>query len=207
RSINKLFQRGANVIYGRTSQVHVSGHASQEELKLLLSLVKPKYFIPVHGELRHLHSHAALARQQGIPAENIFVVENGTIIEFDKDKAHITERIPGGWVFVDGGSVGDIGPVVLRDREILSQDGFVLAVTHLDGQTGQPIDRPKIITRGFVYVKEHQDLIEKAEAIVLNALQKNGKDPYSNIRKELSELLYDETQRRPMVMPVIIETE
>jgi len=205
RAINNLFQRGARVIYGRHENVHVSGHASQEELKLLLQLVKPKYFIPVHGELRHLHAHAELARNQGIPAENIFVMENGEIIEFDENGARVTERVPGGWVFVDGSGVGDVGPQVLRDREILSQDGFVLAIVHLNKKTGQPIDRPRIITRGFVFVKENFDLIERAEEAVIDALRKNGTDPYTTIRKSLRDLLYSETQRQPMVMPVVLE--
>ena len=205
RAINNLFRRGARVIYGRTDNVHVSGHASQEELKLLLSLVKPKYFIPVHGELRHLYAHAELARQQGLPEENIFVLENGHVVEFDETGARLVDRIPGGWVFVDGRGVGDIGPVVLRDREILSQDGFMLAVVRLNAKTGRLIDRPKIITRGFVYVKENLELIERAEEMVMAALQADGKDPHTTIRTTLSELLYDETHRQPMVLPVVIE--
>jgi len=205
RAVNNLFQRGARVIYGKADHVHVSGHASQEELKLLLSLVKPKYFIPVHGELRHLHSHAELARGQGLPAENIFVLENGEVVEFDEDGARKTGRIPGGWVFVDGSGVGDIGPVVLRDREILSQDGFVLAVVRLDEKTGRLLERPRIITRGFVFVKENMELIERAEEEVIAALRVNGQDPQSSIRKTLSSFLYSETQRQPMVMPVVIE--
>jgi ribonuclease J len=206
RAINKLFSRGARVIYGRSGNVHVSGHASQEELKLLLHLVKPQYFLPVHGELRHLHSHADLARQQGLPDENIFVVENGTVVEFDEQEARIIERVPGGYVFVDGSSVGDIGPQVLRDRELLSQDGFVLSVVHLDRRSRQVVGRPQIITRGFVYVKENLDLIERAEERVLSALSRDGKDPQTTVRKSLTEFLYSETQRRPMVMPVVIET-
>lgn len=206
RAINKLFKRGARVIHGRSGNVHVSGHASQEELKLLLSLVKPRYFIPVHGELRHLHAHAELARQQGLPDENIFVVENGIVVEFDsRQKAQVSERVPGGWVFVDGSGVGDIGPAVLRDREVLSQDGFVLAVVRLNSKTGELIERPRIITRGFVYVKEQMDLIERAEAEVTNALRLDGKDPQKTIRKTLADLLYSETRRQPMVMPVVIE--
>ena len=205
RAINKLFKRGARVIHGRAGNVHVSGHASQEELKLLLSLVKPRYFVPVHGELRQLHAHAELACHQGISPENIFVVENGMVVEFDEDEARLGERVPGGWVFVDGSGVGDIGPAVLRDREILSQDGFVLAIVHLEKQTGQLIERPKIITRGFIYVKEQRDLVERAEEEVIAALHLDGKDPYGTIRKTLAELLYSETQRRPMVMPVVIE--
>jgi ribonuclease J len=205
RAINNLFQRGARVIYGKAHNVHVSGHASQEELKLLLSLVKPKYFIPVHGELRHLHAHAELAHSQGIPDENIFVLENGEIVEFDEDGARLADRIPGGWVFIDGSGVGDVGPVVLRDREILSQDGFVLAVVRLDAKTGRLLDRPRIITRGFVYVKENPELIERAEQEVAAAVRADGQDPYKAIRSALSERLYSETQRQPMVLPVIIE--
>lgn len=205
RAINNLFKQGARVIYGKNDQIHVSGHASQEELKLLLNLVKPKYFIPVHGELRHLHAHAELARRQGIPAEQIFVVENGTVLEFDDEGGRVTDRIPGGWIFVDGAGIGDIGPVVLHDREILSQDGFVLAVVRLDQKTGRLIDRPKIITRGFVYVKENLDLIERAQQEVSAALRLNGHDPQTSIRKALSQLLYSETQRRPMVIPVVME--
>ncbi len=205
RAVNNLFRRGARVVYGRADNVHVSGHASQEELKLLLSLVKPKYFIPVHGELRHLHAHAELARSQGLPAKNIFVLENGAVVEFDEAGAREVERIPGGWVFVDGSGVGDIGPVVLRDREMLSQDGFVLAVVRLDGKSGRLIDRPRIITRGFVYVKENLDLIERAEEEVMAALHLDGNDPQTTIRSTLSELLYNETQRQPMVLPVVIE--
>lgn len=205
RAINNLFRKGARVIYGRGDHVHVSGHASQEELKLLLSLVKPKYFIPVHGELRQLHAHAGLARAQGVPTEHIFVLENGHVVEFDENGARVADRVPGGWVFVDGSGVGDIGPVVMRDREILSQDGFVLAVVRLDEQSGRLIDRPRIITRGFVYVKENLDLIERAEETVMAALQSDGRDPQATIRSALSELLYNETHRQPMVLPVVIE--
>ena len=205
RAVNKLFKRGARVISGKADNVHVSGHASQEELKLLLSLVRPKYFVPVHGELRHLHAHAELARGQGIPAQNIFVVENGAVVEFDESSARVADRVPGGWVFVDGSSVGDIGPIVLRDREILSQDGFVLAVVRLDEKTGQLVGRPQIITRGFVFVKENLDLIERSEEEVIAALRMNGQqDPQITIRKALSELLYSETQRQPMVIPVVM---
>ncbi len=206
RAINKLFKRGARVINGRADNVHVSGHASREELKLLLSLVKPKYFMPVHGELRHLHAHAELARDQGIPEQNIFIAENGMVVEFDENGACVADRVPGGWVFVDGSGVGDIGPAVLRDREVLSQDGFVLTVARLNAKTGQLVGRPQIVTRGFVFVKENLDLIERAEEEIIAALRTNGhQDPQITIRKTLSELLYSETQRQPMVIPVIVE--
>ena len=133
------------------------------------------------------------------------LLENGHVVEFDETGARLVDRIPGGWVFVDGRGVGDIGPVVLRDREILSQDGFMLAVVRLNAKTGRLIDRPKIITRGFVYVKENLELIERAEEMVMAALQADGKDPHTTIRTTLSELLYDETHRQPMVLPVVIE--
>jgi ribonuclease J len=133
------------------------------------------------------------------------VLENGEGVEFDERGARRADRIPGGWVFVDGSGVGDIGPVVLRDRELLSQDGFVLAVARLNQKTGQLVDRPRIITRGFVFVKENLGLIERAEEEVIATLNLNGRDPYTAIRTALSELLYTETQRRPMVLPVIIE--
>lgn len=174
-------------------------------MKLLFNLVKPKYFIPVHGELRHLHAHAELARKQGLPAENIFVVENGHVVEFDDKGGRVTERIPGGWLFVDGSGIGDIGPQVLRDREMLSQDGFVIAVVRLNEKTGELVARPRIITRGFVFVKENMDLIERAEEEIIANLRLDGKDPYATIRTTLADMLYSETRRQPMVMPVVIE--
>ncbi len=204
KAINNLFQRGARVIYGRADNIHVSGHASQEELKLLLNLVKPRYFIPVHGELRHLYAHAELARSQGVPDEHIFMLENGMVVEVSENKARVTDRIPGGWVFVDGASIGDIGPIVLRDREILSQDGFILALVRLDKKTGRLLDTPHIITRGFVFVKENMDLIDRAGEAVTTALRSNGQDPQTAIRKALNQFLYTETQRRPMVIPVLV---
>ncbi|MEM7033967.1 MAG: ribonuclease J [Chloroflexota bacterium] len=203
RAVNRLFQRGANVITGRGSSVHVSGHASQEELKLLLNLVKPQYFIPVHGELQHLHAHSRLAQNQGISAENICVMENGMVAEFDDDKVTITERIPGGYIFVDGHGVGDTGRVVLRDRELLSQNGFVLAVVRLNQEDSQPTTRPEIITRGFIYIRESGELLTQAEDAVMSALP--AKRPYDAVRKALSDFVYKETGRQPMILPVIIE--
>ncbi len=205
KAINSLFRRGARVIYGRGDNVHVSGHASQEELKLMLNLMKPRYFVPVHGELRHLHAHAELARGQGIPADHVFVVENGTVLEFEAGSGRVAGRLPGGWVFVDGSGVGDVGPIVLRDREVLSQDGFVLAVVRLNKKTGRLSARPHIITRGFVFVKDNMNLIERAEEEVIAALQADGRDPQATVRSSLSELLYSETRRQPMVLPVVIE--
>ncbi len=202
RAVNRLFQRGANVVVGGRENVHVSGHASQEELKLLLNLIKPKFFLPVHGELQHLHAHARLARGQGFPNENIAIVENGMVVEIDKTMK-VTERIPGGYLFVDGNRVGDVGPVVLRDREILSQNGFVLAVVHVSRQDGQVTSRPEIITRGFIYIRESGDLLTRAEKVVMDALP--AKKPHDAVRKALSDFVERETGRQPMVLPVIIE--
>ncbi len=203
RAINRLFQRGAKVVSGRGSNVHVSGHASQEELKLLLHLLKPKFFLPVHGELQHLHAHADLAVGQGIPEENITIMENGMVAEVTPKTFTVTERIPGGYVFVDGKNIGDVGRVVLRDREMLSQNGFILAVVRINREDGQPTSRPEIISRGFIYIRESGDLISRAEEVVIKALP--AKKPYDAVRKALSDFVDKETGRQPMVLPVIIE--
>ncbi len=207
RVINKLIQRGAEVIYPPLAQVHVSGHASQEEQKLLLALTRPRYFVPIHGELRHLHAHARTARALGIPAENIFVVENGTVIEFEDGVGRIGERVPGGYVFVDGSGVGDIGPAVLRDREILARDGFVIAVVPVDRDTGTLIGQPELVSRGFVYLRGSNELLDEAARRVVKALNGNGHRPArsieSTVKDVLSKFLYDETHRRPMILPVI----
>jgi ribonuclease J len=208
RTINRLFQQGANVVYEKIAPVHVSGHANQEDQKLLIHLIKPEYFVPIHGELRHLTQHARIAQEMGVPAANTMVVENGYILEFDGEGGRIGERIPGGYVFVDGSGVGDIGPVVMRDREILASAGFVVAVIKLDGKTGQPAGRPEIVSRGFVYVRESAELIERAEDKILEVIEKSdgGRAAMSDkVRDELGKLLYDETKRRPMIFPVIME--
>ncbi len=209
RTINKLFQRGAQVIYDPIAQVHVSGHASQEEQKLLINLVRPKYFIPVHGELRHLKQHALLAEQVGVPRENIAVVENGTVLCFDHDgKMTIGDRVPGGYVFVDGAGVGDVGPAVMRDRETLARDGFVLVNMKVDRNTRQVIGEPEIITRGFVYLKEAEELMTSARETVRRTIAQN---PLANGRMQdlvqdaLSKMFYNETKRRPMVFAFISE--
>ena len=208
RTINRLFQRGADVVYEKIAPVHVSGHASQEDQKLLISLIKPKYFVPIHGELRHLTLHARIAQELGIPASNTLVVENGYILEFDRESGRIGERIPGGYVFVDGALVGDVGPMVMRDREILARDGFVIAVIRLSKKTGEPIGRPEIITRGFVFVPDAQELIGDAQDRILRVLAKGagGRVAIGNrVRDELAKFLYSETKRRPMIIPVVIE--
>jgi ribonuclease J len=207
RIINRLFQKGANVLYDPIARVHVSGHACQEEQKLLMSLVKPKYFIPIHGELRMLNAHARLAQQIGIAKENIFVVENGTPIQFEDGEAMQLERLPGGYVFVDGSGVGDIGPVVLRDRESLARDGFVLVVLRRDAE-GVLAETPEIITRGFVYLKESEEMIEKLSAKLTETL-KDVDLSVSDIAlrdkatEAMNKLIYTETKRRPMIFAVV----
>ena len=206
RIINRLFQKGANVLYTPIAKVHVSGHACQEEQKLLMSLMRPKYFIPIHGELRQLKAHAQLAYDIGIPRENVFTVENGTPIEFTDGEARQLERIPGGYVFVDGSGVGDIGPVVLRDREVLARDGFVLLVLRR-GETGRLSERPEIITRGFVYMKESEELIKSLSQSLGDQLKDFDASSDTALKDKavelLNKLIYTETKRRPMVVPVV----
>ncbi len=207
RIINRLFQKGANVLYDPIAKVHVSGHACQEEQKLLMSLVKPKFFVPIHGEVRQLKAHAKLARSIGIPAENIFPVENGTPIEFADGEATVLERMPGGYVFVDGSSVGDIGPVVLRDRESLARDGFVMLVIRRD-EEGKLYENPEIITRGFVYMKESEELIKQLSEQLAKTLHEmnNGMSDQQVKDKSveaMNKLIYSETKRRPMTFAVV----
>jgi ribonuclease J len=200
RTINRLFQRGAEVIYDSIAPVHVSGHAGQEEMKLLLQLVKPQYMIPIHGELRHLKQHAALAREIGIPADNIAVVENGTPIEFKDGKMSVTERVPGGYVFVDGTGVGDIGPSVMREREALARDGFVLVHLVLDCERTRLIQDPEIITKGFVFVRDSESMIEQATEHVRQSVADGDLDRIEkDLQDELSRFFYNETRRRPMI--------
>jgi ribonuclease J len=206
RIINRLFQKGANVVYAPLARVHVSGHASQEEQKLLISLIRPKYFIPVHGEMRMLKAHARLATDLGLPVENVFVVENGVPIEFANGEARQLERTPGGYVYVDGSGVGDIGPTVLRDREVLSRDGFILLVLRRD-HDGR-LSEPEIITRGFVYMKGAETLMKAMSSVVADALKNVNGSAGDNAVKDkaaeaLSKFVYAETRRRPMIIPVM----
>jgi len=198
RTINRLFRRGAKVIYENVAPVHVSGHASQEEMKLLLHLVKPKYFIPIHGELRHLKQHAEIARQVGIPDENIAVIENGHVVEFQDAQMRISERVPGGYVFVDGSGVGDIGPSVVREREALARDGFVLVNLTLDQDTCNLLEEPEIITRGFIYARDSEDLIVETRKMVKKAVD-CGNGIQEDLEQSVKSFLYNKTRRRPMV--------
>jgi len=200
RTINRLFQRGAEVIYDAIAPVHVSGHANQEEMKLLMQLVKPKYMIPIHGELRHLKQHAALARELGIPAENVAVIENGTPIEFRDGQMSIAERVPGGYVFVDGSGVGDIGPSVMREREALARDGFVLVHLVLDCDKTRLIEEPEIITKGFVFIRDAENLMAQATEQVRQYVKEGSMEQIEKkIEEGLSKFFYNETRRRPMV--------
>ena len=205
RTINSLFRRGATVIYDPIAPVHVSGHASQEEMKLLLHLVKPKHLIPIHGELRHLHQHAALAREVGIPAENIAVVENGQSIVFENGRMRLGERIPGGYVFVDGSGVGDIGPSVVRERDILSREGFVMVNLQVNPQTGKLVHEPEIVTKGFVYEPESDELILETVRRIANTVESANGNLQRDVEKQVKNFLYNETKRRPMVFVSVFE--
>ncbi len=206
RTINYLFQRGANVIYDAIAPVHVSGHASREEQKLLINLLRPKFFVPIHGELRHLKLHSQLAQELGIPAENIAVVENGYTLSFDQKGMTVGRRVPGRYVFVDGAVAGDIGPSVLKDRETLSKDGFVLVVVPVDNY-GRIASPPELISRGFIFLKDADWLVEAAQEVVTRVVNRDDLAGAGEIRgavvSELSKFLYAETRRRPMVFAVV----
>jgi ribonuclease J len=203
RTINRLFRRGANVIYEDIAPVHVSGHASQEEMKLLLHLVRPKFFIPIHGELRHLKQHAVIAQQVGIPKENIAVVENGHPIEFRSGEMIVGERVPGRYVFVNGASVGDIGPSVVREREALARDGFMLVNLALDKKNCVLREDPEIITRGFIYTREEEDLLKDTRKLVREEISCENGDLQKDLEKKIKSFLYSRTKRRPMVFVTI----
>lgn len=212
RTINHLFKLGAHVIYETTTNVHVSGHARQEELKMMINMVKPKFFIPVHGEYRHLVQHARLAQDLGVPGENVFIAEIGDVIEFTKDSGRIASKVTSGRILVDGLGVGDVGNIVLRDRKQLSQDGILIAVLTIDKDTGAILAGPDIVSRGFVYVRESEALIDEARVKVKDALEKtlaHGNSDWSSIksliREILSKHLYEKMKRRPMILPIIME--
>ncbi len=206
RTINRLFKRGANVIYENIAPVHVSGHASQEEMKLLLHLVKPKYFIPIHGELRHLHQHANIARQVGVPGENINVIENGRVVEFEDGQMRIGERLPGGYVFVDGSGVGDIGPGEVREREALARDGLVLVNLTLDRESCKLLDEPEIITRGFIHNQAGDELMEAARQMIKDAVRNANGDLQADLQQAVKSFLFNRTRRRPTVFVTLSKT-
>ncbi len=211
KTIDNLFKQGAQVFYDKLAQVHVHGHGSQEELKLLLSLVRPKFFVPIHGEYRHLSLHAKLAQSVGIPKENIFVLEDGDVLEMGPDAARVTGKVSSGHVYVDGLSVGDIGGVVLRNRRMLSKDGIVVVVLAISRETGKLIGRPDIVTRGFVDTREFKDMLEKSRDVLAEALDHSGTRisdwNYINIkvRDTLDKFYYEQTKRRPMILPFMVK--
>ena len=212
RVVNQLFQKGAEVIYESLAEVHVSGHACQEELKLMQSLVKPKFFIPVHGEYRHLKQHAELACKLGLPERNFMIAETGDVIEVTRNYIKKIGTVPSGQVLVDGLGVGDVGHIVLRDRKHLSQDGILTVVVTIEKETGRVMAGPDIISRGFVYVRESEGLMEGSKQIVRDVLcncEENNITEWSalktSIRDELREFLYEKTKRKPMILPIIME--
>lgn len=210
--INKLMETGSKVIYEALSEIHVSGHACQEELKMMLSLIKPKYFVPAHGEVRHLLKHAELATQMGTDPSDIFILENGDVLEFNKKSAAITGSVPSGNTLVDGLGIGDVGNIVLRDRKHLSEDGLIVVVITISKQEGKVVSGPDIISRGFVYVRESVDLMDEARDMVKKTLDKCDRKSISdwstlktNIREDLRGFLYHRTKRNPMILPIIME--
>ncbi len=212
RVINMLYQKGADVLYDALEEIHVSGHARQEELKLMLTLLKPKFFMPVHGEYRHLKHHAKLAVELGISEENIIIAETGDVIEFNTKSGMINGSVQSGNILVDGLGVGDVGNIVLRDRKHLSENGLIIAVITIDKNTGDIISGPDIVSRGFIYVRENVDLIDESKKIVNIALNKcrdsNIKDWSSiktMIKDDLNNFIYEKIKRSPMILPIIME--
>ncbi|AJA48214.1 ribonuclease J1 [Clostridium pasteurianum DSM 525 = ATCC 6013] len=212
RVINQLFKKGADVIYEALADVHVSGHACQEELKLIHTLIKPKFFMPVHGEYRHLKQHAELAVRLGMQKKNVLIGDNGDVIELTRSSIRKNGNVVSGQVFVDGLGVGDVGNIVLRDRKHLSQDGILTVVVTIEKENGSVIAGPDIISRGFVYVRESEDLMDEAREIVKNALKECEENHItewatikSNIKDALRLFLYEKTKRRPMILPIIME--
>ena len=199
RTINRLFQRGANVLYEGIAAVHVSGHASQEEMKLMINLVRPKFFIPIHGELRQLKQHALLGTQLGIPTENIRVVENGQVIELSEAGLRLAERVPGGYVFVDGSGVGDVTPALMRERESLANDGVMFVHLVLDARSGRLLDAPEIVTRGFMLNADLEDLLEQARQRVEQAVESANGSLEKDVEKAVRTFFYNELQRAPMI--------
>ena len=212
RIINELYRKGADVVYEKSEGLHVSGHACQEELKIIHGLVKPKFFIPVHGEQRHLQLHGRLAQQMGMPAKNIHIGELGTVFELSKRTCKVKSSVPAGMVLVDGTGVGDVGSVVLRDRKHLAQDGMIVVCVNISSQDGGVISGPDIITRGFIYVKESEDLMDELREVAMEAIDRCGRKRVrdwqilkSAIKNDLSGYLYKTTKRNPMILPVIME--
>ena len=212
RVINQLMESGAEVIYKTLSEIHVSGHASREDLKLVMSLVKPKYFLPAHGEVAHLLAHGEIARELGIPVRNIIYLRNGDSVEFDAEGMKYGESVPSGDVLIDGYGIGDVGNIVLRDRRVLSENGLIIVVVGISKKARKLVSGPDIVSRGFVYVRESEDLISDATDIVsktIKKLEKSGNMDWnfikSNIKDDLSNYISCQTGRDPMIIPIIME--
>ena len=212
KTVDNLLRLGANVVHRREEGIHVSGHAARDELRLIHNLIKPKFFMPVHGELHHLFAHAKLAEELGMNRENILVGENGSVFEFTRDSAKLTGKINAGVIMVDGLGVGDVGNIVLRDRRQLSQDGIMIVVVPLNRMSGRIASNPDIVSRGFVYVRESERLMDDARARVLQTLRRCKEDQISDwmtiktsIRDSLAQFLFEQTRRRPMILPIIVE--
>ena len=210
--INELYRKGAEVVNERAGELHVSGHACQEELKIIHALVKPKFFIPVHGEQRHLKIHAKLAQEMGMDPRRIVISDIGKVIEVTQNSVKLNGTVPAGKVFVDGYGVGDVGSVVLRDRKHLAEDGMIVVVTSMSGENGAVVSGPDIITRGFVYVKESEELMEELRRVAVEALERCERTHTTDwsaikgeIKSDLSGFLYKKTKRNPMILPVIME--
>lgn len=210
--VNQLFERGANIVYDGESDIHVSGHAKREELKLIHRIIKPKFFMPVHGEYRHLYIHGELAQELGMPAENVVLMKNGAVLEVSRNECQINGQVPSGNVLVDGLGVGDVVNIVLRDRKHLSEDGLMVVVVNLSKQDGSMVSEPDIISRGFVYVREAEGLMDEAKEIIKQTLirnqQKNNREwAYikTSIKEDLKSYLFQKTKRSPMILPIIME--
>ena len=207
--INELSEKGANVIFQDT---HVSGHACQEELKLIYSLVKPKYAIPVHGEYRHLKANAGIAKSLGIPKDNIFILKSGDVLALDDESAEVLDKVHTGEILVDGLGVGDVGNIVLRDRQHLAEDGILIVVLTLEKRTNQLLAGPDIVSRGFVYVRESESLMEEARKVVTEAVEKCLMSRHADwskiklvIRATMNDFIWKRTKRKPMILPIIMD--
>jgi len=211
--VNKLFEKGAEVIYSDIADIHVSGHACREELKLLHSLIRPEYFLPVHGEYRHLIEHAKLAESLGMPNENIFIVDNGDILNISSKGINVQKnQVPAEAILVDGLGVGDVGNIVLRDRKLLSESGLIIVVAAIDKASQTVVSGPDIISRGFVYVRENEELMDEARRVCEEALlrceEKNIVDwntMKSKVRDSLGDYIYETTKRSPIILPIFLE--
>ncbi|MBI3954222.1 MAG: ribonuclease J, partial [Chloroflexi bacterium] len=209
RTIDNLFKQGANVLHSKIADVHVHGHAAQEELKLLLNLVSPKFFVPVHGEYRHLVAHSRLAASIGIGLERSFILEDGDILELSPTGGRVEGHLPSGHVYVDG--MGELAHVVLRDRKLLSQDGILVVITAIEKESGRLVARPDIVSRGFIEAREGEPLLEETKDLVVKALEATEKHYadwsfiHSQVKDALGRFLYERTRRRPMILPVVVE--